>query len=200
MYVLIQPFIAVWLGDSFLLGDTILLVLVVMFYERGIRNTITTVKTTSGIFVADRFAPLIQAAINMGMSFWFVHLLGFVGIFLGGLVSAVAIPFWTTPLLVYRQVFKKPLIRYYGRYAWYTVIGLLALGAARFICDFLPSHHYSGLLMQGVAVVLVVNAIYVLAFYRTEEFGYLRNLAAAFIRKAVPARTRVQAATLKSGE
>ncbi|MHA6485266.1 lipopolysaccharide biosynthesis protein [Paenibacillus sp. strain BS8-2] len=200
MYVLIQPFISVWLGESFRLGDSILLVLVIMFYERGMRNTITTVKTTSGIFVADRYAPLVQAAINLGLSYWLVHWLGFVGIFLGGLISAIAIPFWTTPLLVYREVFKKSLVHYYGRYVVYTIIGLLALGTAHFICGFISDDHYLGLLMQGVAIVSVVNAMYILAFYRTKEFGYLRNLAKSFIGKVVPDRTRVQAATLKTGE
>lgn len=198
MYVLVQPFITVWLGESFALGDTILLVLVVMFYERGMRNTITTVKTTAGIFHADRFAPLLQAAINLGLSFWLVHSIGLAGIFLGGLVSAIAVPFWTTPLLAYRQVFKKPLQKYYIRYAIYTAVGLLALAAAKWICGQLPQGSYGALALQGAAVVLVVNGVYIAAFFRTQEFGYLRNLVMGVLLKRRPAGAPIGAAALKS--
>ena len=57
----------------------------VIFYERGMRNSITTVKTTAGIFHEDRFAPLFQAAINLVISIVLVQQIGIIGVFIGTL-------------------------------------------------------------------------------------------------------------------
>lgn len=193
LYILTQPLIDVWLGGEFLLSDSILLLLVVMFYERGMRNTITTVKTTSGIFHEDRFAPLVQAAINLGASFWLVHVFGLAGVFMGGLLSAVAIPFWTTPFLVYRKVFDRPLRLYYYNYSVYLAIGLAAFAAANWVCGWMPSGSYLDLGVQGIVLVLIVNSIYILFFHRTKEFKYLFGLALPLLRKLWRSRVPVRA-------
>jgi hypothetical protein len=165
------------------MGKYILLVLVIVFFERGMRNSITTVKSTAGIFHEDRFAPLFQAAINLGVSFILVHFLGLVGIFLGGFISALAVPFWTTPYFVYKKVFNQPLHRYFLTYAYYTCIGLAGCLAAMAACSFLPSYSIAWLLLQGVICVITVNVVYVAIFFKTYEFKYLYGVLLLIINK-----------------
>jgi len=173
LYLLVQPFISIWIGSGYLMDMAILILLVLQFYERGMRNTITTVKTTAGIFHQDRFAPLIQAGINLLLSIVLVHYMGIIGIFIGGLISAVAVPFWLTPRLVYKDVFKKPLLDFFKKYSFYTMIGLVACFGSQFVLSFLEASNYVQLLVQGMAVMLIVNLFYLLIFFRTEEFSYL---------------------------
>ncbi|OUS78064.1 hypothetical protein B1748_04660 [Paenibacillus sp. MY03] len=183
MFLLLGPFIRLWLGDSFLLSGAVVPVLVAAFYERGMRNSITTVKTTAGIFHEDRYAPLLQAAINLGACLLLVRELGLGGIFLGGLLSAIAVPFWTTPYLVYKKVFGKPLLHYFLTYFAYTGAGLLALIVAYTVCQLWAADTIAALLLQIAACLIIVNSLYVALFHRTEPFRYLRGVAVMLLIK-----------------
>ena len=66
--IMLEPFITLWIGSEFLMEEGLLFILLFIFYEKGMRNSITTIKTTAGIFHEDRFAPLCQAAINLVIS------------------------------------------------------------------------------------------------------------------------------------
>ncbi|WP_230575807.1 lipopolysaccharide biosynthesis protein, partial [Bacillus rhizoplanae] len=104
--VTIEPFITLWIGSKFLMSKSVLFILIIIFYERGMRNAITTVKTTAGIFQEDRYAPLFQAAVNLIISIILVQYIGIAGVFIGTLISVLVVPFWVTPYLVYKKVFE----------------------------------------------------------------------------------------------
>ncbi|MCR8635395.1 lipopolysaccharide biosynthesis protein [Paenibacillus radicis (ex Xue et al. 2023)] len=173
LYIIIEPFISLWIGSSFIMGKTILVVLMITFYERGMRNAITTLKTTAGIFHEDRYVPLYQAAINLGFSIWLVHELGLPGVFIGTLISAIAVPFWTTPYYVYKKVFHKPLLRYFVRYGYFAAVGLGTCLVTSVLCNMITADHLVPLLLKALVGIVLPNVIYVIIFYRTEEFKYL---------------------------
>ncbi|WP_053374678.1 lipopolysaccharide biosynthesis protein [Paenibacillus sp. FJAT-27812] len=183
LYLFIEPLILVWIGSEFVMGPLVVLLLIITFYERGMRNSITMLKTTAGIFHEDRFAPLCQAALNLSISFILVQRMGIAGIFIGTLVSALLVPFWTTPYFVYKRVFKQPLKLYFTRYGYYSIIAVIAAAAAAYICSFLPAGGLFWLLVRGTLCFLLINAIYAAVFHRTEEFKYLLGVAEAILSK-----------------
>lgn len=183
LILFVAPFITLWLGTPFLLTHAILIVLVVTFYERGMRNAITTVKTTAGIFHADRFAPLCQAAISLLLSIVLVQYMGMVGIFIGSLLSSLSIPFWLTPYLVYRRVFRRPVRQYYLYYFTLTLVGFIAYGVSHVVCLLLPDQTFYYIVLQAVVCFIAINALYVLLFYKTEQFNYLKNIVIMFKNK-----------------
>lgn len=183
LYILIGPLIELWVGPEYLMGHFTLLMIIIAFYERGMRNSISMVKVTAGIFHEDRFAPLIQGALNIGISFVLVQYIGITGIFIGTVISALLVLFWTTPFLVYKKVFHQPLRRYYQRYAFYTAIGILTCLLAQFFCSFVPSETLVWLSLKGVVCLLTVNLIYVAVFHRTEEYKYLLGVAKGILNK-----------------
>lgn len=177
LYILIEPFITLWLGPQFLMEPIVLIVLAVTFYERGMRNSISTVKTTAGIFHEDRYVPLVQAAINLVFSIVLVQHIGIVGVFLGTLISALAMPFWTTPYLVYKHVFQKPLRHYYTRYLYYAAVAAGACIGTSVLCSLIPAVTVWGLAGRGLVALVVPNVVYAVLFYKTDEFKYLLGIA-----------------------
>jgi O-antigen/teichoic acid export membrane protein len=171
--IIIGPFIKLWLGPKFLMGSTILVILMISFYERGMRNSITTLKTTAGIFHEDRYVPLIQAIINLFFSIVLVKAIGIVGVFIGTLISALTVPFWTTPYFVYKKVFNRPLIHYFLNYVVYIIIGLGTFLLTHLICNFILVDSILKLFLVVFICIVVPNLIYTLIFYKTEEFKYL---------------------------
>jgi len=171
--ILLEPFISLWLGSKFLMSHSVLAILMICFYERGMRNSITTVKTTAGIFHEDRFVPLYQAVINLAFSILLVKYIGISGVFLGTLISAIAVPFWTTPYFVYKKVFNKPLKKYFINYTFYVVVGLAAFFVTKIISSFIPADNVFNLILIALVCLIVPNIIYIMIFYKTNEFKYL---------------------------
>jgi O-antigen/teichoic acid export membrane protein len=176
LYVVTEPFIKLWIGSSFIMGNAVLIVLLIVFYEKGMRNSITTIKTTAGIFHADRYAPLCQAVINLGFSIWLVQYWGIVGVFLGTLISAMAVPLWTTPYLVYKKIFNKPLKMYYVTYCFYACLGLGTCLVTSLISNLIIPDNLLKLMMIGMIAIIVPNLIYVAVFRKTEEFKYIWSI------------------------
>lgn len=173
LFILLDPFITLWIGPNFLLGNTMLILVIFIFYERGMRNAISTVKTTSGIFHEDRFAPLYQAVINLIISIVLVKFIGIAGVFMGTLISALAVPFWITPYLVYKKVFSMSIVYYYAQYFYYAAVGVGAYFITNFINGFLPTSTFLMLIIKALACFVTVNIIYVMIFYKKGEFKYL---------------------------
>ncbi|MEC2056051.1 hypothetical protein I6J18_02120 [Peribacillus psychrosaccharolyticus] len=185
LYIVISPFISLWIGKAFLMNDNVLLVLLLIFYERGMRNAISTVKTTAGIFHEDRYVPIFQAAINLIFSIVLVHYIGIMGVFMGTLVSTIAGPFWATPYLVYKKVFRKPIFNYYLTYFYFAIIGIATYFLVNLACSSIIIDSWLNLIISSIVCIIVPNIIYILIFRNTDEFKYLLNIIKSFILKIV---------------
>ncbi|WLR49145.1 oligosaccharide flippase family protein [Halobacillus litoralis] len=177
IYIMLEPFITLWIGSDFIMDKSVLLLLMLLFYEKGIRNAITTVKTTSGIFHPDRYAPLIQAAINLTLSITFVQFLGIAGVFLGTLISSLAVPFWTTPYLVYKKVFNLHILKYYYVYGLYILIGTGVYFITKYSTSPILADSYFSLLLKGLLCIIIPSLIYTVIFYRSDEFKYIFSIS-----------------------
>lgn len=176
LFVILEPFITLWIGTEFLMDKLVLVVLVITFYERGMRNSITTVKTTAGIFHEDRYVPLCQAAVNLVFSIFLVQSIGIAGVFIGTLISAMLVPFWTTPYFVYKKVFQKPLIAYFLRYFYYAAVGTGTCLITFYATHLLVGNTIISLTVKVCMCLIIPNLMYILLFHRTDEFKYLTSI------------------------
>jgi O-antigen/teichoic acid export membrane protein len=177
LYAAIGPFIRAWIGDAYVMEAAVPAILLLLFFERGMRNAVATVKTTAGIFREDRYAPLLQAAVTLGCGITLVGPLGIVGVFLGSLIGALAIPFWLTPYWVYRKVFRLPLRRYFAVYARYVLVGGAACAAVLAACRALPADGWAAVAARLAVALAVPNLLYWALFRRLEEFAVLAGAA-----------------------
>lgn len=174
--IMLEPFITLWLGKGFLIEENLIYILMFIFFERGMRNSITTLKTTSGIFHEDRYVPLCQATINLIISITLVQKIGITGVFIGTLISSLAVPFWTTPYLVYKKVFLKPIRSYFISYILFLVTGIGVFLITKYIGDFITALDIKTLILKGLITLFVPNIIYMVIYHKTEEFKYLLNI------------------------
>lgn len=181
--IMLDPFINLWIGPKFLMNQGIVIVLMLIFFERGMRNSIATVKTTSGIFHEDRYVPLAQAIINLAVSIVLVKNIGIIGVFIGTLVSAIAVPFWTTPYFVYKKFFKMPLKTYFLNYGFYLVVGLVTYIITSFMSGMIPVGNFLTLIFKGFICFTIPNVIYIIIFHRNAEFQYLLGIIKNIVRK-----------------
>ncbi|MCM3568230.1 lipopolysaccharide biosynthesis protein [Neobacillus mesonae] len=183
LYVLLNPFIIWWIGEKYLLDSLTVLIIIFNFYISGLRSAIFTFKTKGGIFVEDKYMPLIGAAINLGSSIMLAKLMGISGIFLGTTISIICI-FWKAPRLVYNKIFNKPIYLYLKTYLIYLFLTIMAGFVSVCTCNLVTLEvSFFSLIVKGVICLLIPNIIYILIFFRTEEFKYLNNSFGKFTLK-----------------
>lgn len=177
LFNLLEPFINWWIGIGFLIDKLTFVVVLVNFYITGMRISISTFKNKAGIFVQDKYMPLIEAVINLGTSILLVRYFGLAGIFMGTTISTLCIVFWNVPRLVYKNVFNKPLKEYFIRYIKYIVITLIIGYITTILCNSVVCKSlFISLIIKGIICVITVNLSYIIIFFKSVELNYIINI------------------------
>lgn len=171
LYNIVSPFIVWWLGEEYLLSTVTLSLIVLNFYINNMRSSIQTFKVKSGIFIQDRFSPLLQGVINLCLSLLLVQYWGINGVLFSFGFSILCIGFWQYPRLVYKYTFHRPLWNYFKWYLFYTLCALLALGISNlWIHYIILDNKLFQSMINGFISLFVVITIYILAFIRHAPF------------------------------
>ena len=181
----ITPFISWWLGEQYLLGYTTLCIILLNFYIDLMRSTSLTFKTKAGIFVKDRFTPLLQGIINLILSYVFVQYWGLPGVLFATSISILSIGFWQFPRLCYKFIFHKSLWNYFRKYIIYTLVGGLTLLLSHNICNLVSlDDALLRTLSNGIISIIFIIGVYYLFFSRTEQYSQLL----VYVKNVIPHR------------
>ena len=183
LYNLLEPFIDWWLGEGLLLNKLTFIVILINFYISGLRKSIMTFKNKAGIFVNDKYVPLLESVINLGASIVLVNYFGLAGIFMGTTISSITFPLWTQSKLVYNKVFDKSVSIYFKKYILYLVLTIIVCGITTFLCNIIVLSGFFGLIFKGAVCVILPNLIYILIFYKSKEFKYLYHLIRNLVKE-----------------
>ncbi|MFD0829830.1 lipopolysaccharide biosynthesis protein [Neobacillus sp. M.A.Huq-85] len=195
LYNLLEPFISWWLGKQYLLNHLTFIFILINFYLDGMRAAISTFKNKAGLFVQDKYAPLIEGGINLLSSLILLKYYGLAGIFMGTTISTIATVLWTQPFFVYKHVFKRKVFSYFIKYGYYAVLTILVCLLTTVVCNSLVSgHSFFSLILRGIICLIIPNCIYCAIFYKSTEFKYLKsvisNIFSSFIEKKLSKKVK----------
>jgi O-antigen/teichoic acid export membrane protein len=175
--VLTQDFIKIWVGEKYLLTFITLVVLVINFYQIMMRTSYLTFKDAAGIWVEDRIVPVLEIVLNITFSIVFLKLFGIVGIFLGTIISSISVWFYSYPKFVYKKIFNKDLGTYIKDNLIQLISFIIIITSSYFISSlFASSNLYIELLVRGLITLGVIVVLFILMFFKTQEFKYYKKL------------------------
>lgn len=172
-----ESFINIWIGSKYLLPTGVLIVLCFNLYQKLMRNTYLSFKEASGTFHEDRFVPLIRSFLNIFFSIILCLKFGLMGIFLGTVVSGLALWCYSYPKYVYKKLFDRS----YKEYALSTLGYIMCFIALASISLFLSKiYMLNNPFLEfaknvGIAV-LIPNILIIVIFYKTNNFQYYKNM------------------------
>lgn len=177
LFSLSEPFIALWLGKEYLMGKGILILIVFNFLLGGLMAPIDSIKSAAGLYKPDRFVPIIAAIVNLGLSIILVKPLGLIGVFIGTLISTLLFSFWIKPMLVYKYIFKKNVLEYFGD----IILKLILTTICGFICWIIGENLFTeytvlNLIGRLIICIIVPNTLMILFTFKTKEFKYLQGI------------------------
>ena len=104
--------------------------------------------------------------------------LGITGVLLGTILSRLAVYFWFDPYIIHKRVFCCSLGRYFGKYALYAVVSLVAGGVTLLLCRVLPvAHPVAHFVLSMVLCTVVPNVLFWVCFRNTKEYNGLKEYA-----------------------
>jgi len=181
---LVDPFMKIWISESgacFGLYTTVLIVINLYIY--GMRQSIGMAKESAGIFVQDRYFPVLETIFNFSVSYFLTKKIGISGVIIGSTVSSF-ITFFTYPFFVYKILFNKNPIKYYKKYFLYMIIAVIEA----VICYFSTKMFLFGSIFQQIAInsiicLIIPNIMNIMIFYRTREFSRVSSSALSIYLK-----------------
>lgn len=174
LYNTLTPFIDWWLGEEYELTHLVVCIILFNFYIDNMRSSALIFKTKSGIFVQDRFTPLLQGVINLILSIILVKYLDLAGVLIATGISILSIGFWQFPRLIYKHTFKQPLRKYFYNYIFYTLIAIVAIILSNYLCDLMRIDVLIlKVILNGIISLIVTSVLYYIFFKNTTPFREL---------------------------
>jgi O-antigen/teichoic acid export membrane protein len=180
----LNQFIVLWVGAEYLLDTLTFVVILINVFITLMRSSVERFKEGGGNFYRDRYAPICEAVINLVASIILVNYIGLPGVFIGTLISNIMVIFWTQPYIVYRYIFDKKLSAYFTMYFKYLLLGTIPLLITSFITNSLKyDYTISSFIANCLINIVVVNGLYLVIFFKKEEFKYYLTMIKEIIKK-----------------
>lgn len=184
LFVLIDPFVTIWLGERYVIEMTVTALLVTDVYIMTMARTYENFRIANALFIQGKIRPAVMVVMNIVLSILWGKQYGVPGVLLATVVTRVFTHVWFDPWLLYRHVFHKPFAPYLLTKATYffAFVGncMLTFGVSRLVAT---GNQYADFVqMTGIALALPA-LLFILEFGRTREFAALRSTVRSFLRR-----------------
>lgn len=171
LFTLFNPFITLWLGKDSLFPMATVAAITVRFYVNGCKKAPEIYRDAFGLFIYDRYVPLIEAVLLL----LFTGLLqmadmGVASVLWASVLASVCTSVWITPLQLHRKGFgSHDAAGYFLRYAAYTVCTALSCILTWYLANLPPWEGIGGFVWQMACSAVIPNLLFLLCFGRTAE-------------------------------
>lgn len=172
LFILINPFINLWIGESYNLGFSVALLISLNFYIAGMQSVTSSFRTAYGLFYKAKFRPIAMVIINIIVSVILVKPLGVAGVLIGTIISRLLTIAWLDPYIIYRYGFHKSPKSYYITYIYYLLILIVSSILLYYITSLIPISNFIIWVLVALIVIILYNIIIFTLFHKTEEFLY----------------------------
>ena len=177
LLVIIQPFIIVWIGEKYLLSMLVVSTVVFNYFQKMMRNTYMAFKDSAGIWREDKFVPLIESLLNIVFSIICLKIFGLAGVFMGTIISGLALWCYSYPKYVYKKLFNRSYIDYTKETLGYIILFILLATLTYEISTlFIVSNTYLQVLINTLIAIIIPNIILLILFRKTDNFQYFLEL------------------------
>lgn len=183
-FVLIQDFITIWLGERFLFNISLVFIMTTVYYINCINVPSISVQNALGLHYKDKNIMIIQAIVNLVVSYILGIKFGISGIMCGTIIAMI-FPVISKPYIIYKSVFQKSFLLYIKQFSYWGVITLIIGSITWGICSWfsLSDHLFLSFIIKSLICCLLPNVLYILLNFKNDYFLYYFNILKGIISK-----------------
>ena len=177
LFVLLPPFIELWVGSQYLIDQASLLLILINFYLQGQSTIYNNARVAKGHFSMDKNWALAQALTNLVVSTACAFQFGLVGVYIGTVVSRLVL-FISRPCVTYRFLFDDSPLNYFKNAATYLFSVLLASAVCGIVSSAIInwlSLSWLSFTLSFLICVIGINAVFYLLFANSVELSSFRR-------------------------
>ncbi|WP_270665802.1 lipopolysaccharide biosynthesis protein [Faecalimonas umbilicata] len=168
-WILVPPFITLWIGADKLIDNTSFLLIIINCYLMGQSAAFNNARVAKGNFGKDKNWALAQAIINLVVSIVAGYYWGLVGIYIGTVVSRLVYVVFR-PYSTYYFLFEQSSREYYKKFLHYFIsVAIAGLVAKILTFKLLASPTMGRFIIATALVVLIINSFFLIIFLHSEE-------------------------------
>lgn len=171
LLVLLNPFISLWLGDTYIVDNLTVFGLVWIIYTSGINFTAYTFRTTMGFFNQVKYVYVLSALVNVILSIMMGKYIGLSGVFLATSISKLFTIEIADGIYVYRDILGISPKFYFKKYLITFMLFIINYFFTRLIANMVLISGVSGFIFKAFLCIFISNLFLVICFYRTKAFN-----------------------------
>lgn len=172
---LTQDFIVLWLGKDMLLDNITLISIVVNVFFSTCMRPIWTFREGTGMYKQIRYIMFATAVLNLVLSIILGRLMGISGIIFATSISKISTYFWYEPNILFKKFFNKKPIVYYLDYLKNMVTIFVCIAFCYIPIRCITTVSIFNWLLKAIMCVIIINIIYFIRYFRTEEFRNVKD-------------------------
>lgn len=187
-FCLYQPFMKLWMGESYLFDNRIMAVFCLYFFTWKMGDMCFTYRQAAGLWWQDKLRPLIESAVNLALNVLLVRLCGVAGVMYATIFCLIFINTgWGAHILYHHYFVNQSYLGYLKSLFRFGILTLLACLISYGIFSWLIP---AGWAVQWICRIFICiclpPGLFWLALHRREEYReavqFIRNVLGAGIR------------------
>lgn len=172
---LIQPFMALWLGNEYVLADEIVAVMVLNYFLWVMTRPVWQMMTVCGLFKPDKRNAVVEMSVNLVVSILLVNTIGIIGVFIGTTLS-YSIAWLMKSRLLYQDYFQESGKSYYKNMAMYLGVTLIEGILTMKLCNSIAIENiYIAFIVRMIVCAILPSSMNCILFGRTTHFKYFKD-------------------------
>lgn len=182
-FFLSDDLISLWIGEKFVIADSILIIKLVLVYFTCTLNPIFSYREATGLYRKSKYMIFLGSIINIALSFILGKYLGLFGVFAASAIAMLCTYIWYEPVILYREYFDSSAIDYFVRHLKNLLLLLITIAITGIISSFINADTWLMLFVKTGVCFVTVNVISFVFLWRSKEFNYLRNQVFTMIKR-----------------
>ena len=183
LFFMLDDFVTLWLGSSYLFDMPTKIAILVNFYLSITLYPIIAFREATGIYQKTKYVMLAAAVMKIILSIIFGRLWGLMGIVSATTVSKLLTYAWYEPKVLFHDYFEDRADSYlYGHIINFTMVTVCIV----FVHLAFPWAESSGWLewiFKGVVYTVGINALFFLRYFKTPEFRNVLEKVKEILKK-----------------
>ncbi|MDO5292489.1 MAG: transporter [bacterium] len=170
LWYLMDDFLDLWVGNNYVFDKVVLVAILVNLYLTLTLQPILAFRDAAGIFFQTKYIMVLTAVINLVLSIILGKQYGVAGIIISTFISKIVTYFWYEPRILFHSFFNMKVRSYYYEHLGNVVLTFVSILILSFILPTFAKVTYINWFLKALLAGIVVTAIYVLRYFKTDEF------------------------------
>lgn len=169
-YILMEDFVKLWLGERYILDNSILLACLLNNYLIIVLQPMWVYRDATGMYRKTKYIMLIAAIENIFLSVILGRIWGVFGIIIASAISRLTTYIWYEPVVLFKEYFNRSPKEFFYKQGFNIILLLIAMFPMRTVFDKWSCETWQMWILKGISIGLLSLVYMILSYCWRKDF------------------------------